>query len=103
MALYTIPADFIGAKILGIRANVVTKVSTGATVYLFTRDNANANPIWRVRDVIGTSESAPIEVNYPISPITVGPKTDVRLHVQAVTANDTDIAGAFWLEQLSDS
>ena len=102
MAIYTVPADIKQAVLTGVRLNIATKVDTGASVFLYSRDNSVANPIWRVREAFGVTDTAPINNKYEESTTIFPAKTDIRLYVQEVAANNTDITGTFELRHEID-
>ena len=80
-------------QMLSLFASVAGKTAAKAEVALQFRTDGSA---WRTQMLSQVSDTATIDYTFPV-PIVVAPKTDIRVRVLDVAANDTEISATFGL------
>ena len=91
MAIYTIPANFRAADLLGFYASIIN--GTG-NVFLWVRSNG----VFNVKHVLGLSEQGTSYVNHRFhSPQRIGSMSDVKVSI-AVDNNNADVSAGFEID-----
>lgn len=91
-ACYTIPADYDYAQLVHWYAtNNGTNTATYAQVALQSRSFGSA---WQTKELVTVTEAANWQYEFAI-PVGFNPRTDMRIRVIAVGANNTSIAAGF--------
>ena len=97
MAIYTVPADYTEAWLVKWYVSLTKKQTAAATVVIQMRAYGGA---WQTKEVIGVSStSGDSQYEYP-QWLAVAPKTDIRLRVIYISADNTDVSGRFVLLML---
>ena len=78
-------------QLLSWFAAIAGKTAAFAEVALQTRTDGGA---WRTKMIVQISDTAPLNYTFPV-PVIVAPKTDVRVRVLDVAANDTEVSSTF--------
>jgi hypothetical protein len=90
MAIFTTAAGETW-QMLSWYAAISGKTAAKAEVALQTRTFGGA---WRTKMLTQVSETSPLDYTFPV-PFIIAPKTDIRVRVLDVAANDTEVSSTF--------
>lgn len=96
MAIYTVPADYAGALLMGWYANCAAVSGAAAEVALQVRELGGAFRTQRTA-LIGTGGTFTDDIRFPLE---IGAKADIRVRVISNVANNTSISAGFDLALL---
>lgn len=95
MAVYTVPADFEQAGLISWYVSVGKTLSVVATTALLMRAPGGA---WQTKELIEVSNNGDFQYHFDVWP-DVAPKTDLRVRVVAISAQNTKVAAGFDIAQ----